>query len=356
MADALKLEGITHGYGGRPVIDRLDLTVGAGETVCLVGPSGCGKTTTLRIAAGLEPVQVGRVLIGDQVVADGRIERAPERRGVGMMFQDYALFPHLTIAENVAFGLAGRGPQEREGRTRELLEQVGLSDYADFYPHTLSGGQQQRIALARALAPVPRLLLLDEPFSGLDARLREELRADTLTLLRRTGTATLMVTHDPEEAMFMADRMAVMRAGRIEQQGTPREIYDHPVNRFVAAFFSQVNRLDGVVVGGRVTTPVLDLPAGDLRDGARVDVVVRPEAVQIAPAGDAPAAGATIALVTDVRTVGRASLVRLCMQGTAGREWHLEARLSGRNLPDVGSRVTVSVAAGQAFVFAHEKG
>ncbi len=356
MTDALRLEGITHGYGGRPVIDRLDLTVAAGETVCLVGPSGCGKTTALRIAAGLEPVQVGRVLIDGQTVADGRTERAPERRGVGMMFQDYALFPHLTIAENVAFGLAGRAPRERDGRTRELLDQVGLLDYADFYPHTLSGGQQQRIALARALAPSPRLLLLDEPFSGLDARLREELRADTLTLLRRTGTATLMVTHDPEEAMFMADRLAVMRAGRIEQQGTPREVYDRPANAFVAAFFSQVNRLDGLVVGGRVTTPVLDLPAGALRDGARVEVVVRPESVRIAPAGDATAAGATIALVTDVRTVGRASLVRLCMHGSGGREWHLEARLSGRDLPDVGSRVAVSVASGQAFVFAHEKG
>jgi iron(III) transport system ATP-binding protein len=355
MADALRLEAITHSYGGRPAVDRLDLVVAAGETVCLVGPSGCGKTTALRIAAGLEPLQVGRVLIGGQVVADGTIERAPERRGVGMMFQDYALFPHLTIAGNVAFGLAGRPPREREARTREMLEQVGLVEYADFYPHTLSGGQQQRIALARALAPSPRLLLLDEPFSGLDARLREELRADTLALLRRSGTATLMVTHDPEEAMFMADRLEVMRAGRIEQQGTPRDIYDRPVNPFVAAFFSQVNRLDGLVVGGRVTTPVLDLPAGELREGTRVDVVVRPEAVRLTPAAEQEPAAATIALVTDVRTVGRASLVRLCMQGSSGREWHLEARLSGRDLPDVGSRVAVSVAAGQAFVFAREK-
>jgi iron(III) transport system ATP-binding protein len=353
MTDALRLEGITHSFGGRPVIDRLDLVVAERETVCLVGPSGCGKTTTLRLAAGLEPVQIGRVLIDGQVVSDGHVDRAPERRGIGMMFQDYALFPHLTIADNVAFGLAGRPTREREARTREMLEQVGLVDYADSYPHTLSGGQQQRIALARALAPAPRLLLLDEPFSGLDARLREELRAETLALLRRSGTATLMVTHDPEEAMFMADRLAVMRAGRIEQQGTPREIYDHPVNAFVAAFFSRVNRLEGLVVGGRVTTPVLDLPADGLDDGTRVEVVVRPESVRLTPAsGDADG---TIATVTDVRTVGRASLVRLCMAGSGGREWHLEARLLGRDLPGVGSRVAVSVAEGQALVFARER-
>ncbi|MEX0810353.1 MAG: ABC transporter ATP-binding protein [Dongiaceae bacterium] len=347
MADALRLESITHAFNGRAVVDRLDLVVPAGETVCLVGPSGCGKTTTLRIAAGLEPLQQGRVVIDGQIVADGGMDRAPERRGVGMMFQDYALFPHLTVAENVAFGLAGRPSEERAARAREMLEQVALADYAGAYPHTLSGGQQQRIALARALAPAPRLLLLDEPFSGLDTRLREDLRADTLSLLRRNGTATLMVTHDSEEAMFLADRLAVMRAGRIEQQGTPREIYDRPASPFVAAFFSRVNRLDGLVIGGRVSTPVLDLPAGDLEEGRRVEVVVRPEAVRLA----APGSPGTDATVTDVRTLGRASLVRLCMQGSGGREWHLEARLIGRDVPEIGSRVAVSVASGQAFVF-----
>jgi iron(III) transport system ATP-binding protein len=350
MADALRLEGITHAFNGRAVVDRLDLVVPAGETVCLVGPSGCGKTTTLRIAAGLEPLQRGRVLIDGQVAADGSIDRPPERRGVGMMFQDYALFPHLTVAENVAFGLAGRPITERTARAGEMLDQVGLADYAGAYPHTLSGGQQQRIALARALAPAPRLLLLDEPFSGLDARLREDLRAETLALLRRSGTATLMVTHDSEEAMFLADRLAVMRAGRIEQQGTPRDIYDRPVNPFVAAFFSRVNRLDGLVVGGRVTTPMLDLPAGNLGEGSRVEVVVRPEALRLAPGANA----GTDALVTDVRTLGRASLVRLCIAGIGGREWHLEARLVGRDVPEIGSRVAVSVAPGQALVFPGE--
>src|SRR5690606_16077232 len=172
---------------------------------------------------------------------------------------------------------------------------------------TLSGGQQQRIALARALAPEPGLLLLDEPFSGLDARLREELRADTLALLRRSGTATLMVTHDPEEAMFMSDRLAVMRRGRIEQLGRPRDIYDRPVNAFVADFFSRVNRLEGLVVGGRVTTPVLDLPAGNIADGTRVEVVIRPESVRMTLATDG--SSVPVATVTDVRTVGRASLV-----------------------------------------------
>jgi iron(III) transport system ATP-binding protein len=354
MTDALRLEGLTHAFGGRPVIDRLDLVIEAGETVCLVGPSGCGKTTTLRLAAGLEPVQIGRILIDGQVVSDRNVSRPPEQRGVGLMFQDYALFPHLSVADNVAFGLAGRAPREREIRARDMLEQVGLLDYANVYPHTLSGGQQQRVALARALAPTPRLLLLDEPFSGLDARLREELRSDTLALLRRTGTATLMVTHDPEEAMFMADRLAVMRAGRIEQQGTAREIYDRPVNPFVAAFFSRVNRLDGMVVGGRVTTPILDVPAGGFAEGCRVEVVVRPEAVRLSAVAAAGDGSGSEALVADVRTVGRASLVRLCMEGIGGREWHLEARVIERDLPAVGSRVNVSILPGQALVFPSE--
>ena len=204
----LNLNNISHHYGENHVLKDASVSVAAGELVCLLGPSGCGKTTLLRIAAGLEHIQTGRVEIDDEPVADGALstQAPPEARGVGLMFQDYALFPHLNVRENIAFGLNGNAKTRGEW-IAGALKDMGLADYAKAYPHTLSGGQQQRVALLRALAPNPRVLLLDEPFSGLDVTRRAQIRTDTLEVIKATGVATLMVTHDPEEAMFMADRI-----------------------------------------------------------------------------------------------------------------------------------------------------
>jgi iron(III) transport system ATP-binding protein len=210
---ALGFTEVTHHYGRLRALDRVTFTVGTNEMFCLVGPSGCGKSTLLRIAAGLEELQQGQVVIADQPVAGPRFSRPPETRGVGLLFQDYALFPHLSVAANVGFGLARMPGPARRKRVGEVLEQVGMAGYAKAFPHMLSGGQQQRVALARALAPAPRLLLLDEPFSGLDTQLREQVRDDALRVVKASGAATVLVTHEPEEAMFMADRIAVMRAG-----------------------------------------------------------------------------------------------------------------------------------------------
>ena len=218
----LGLEGVGHSYDGvLEVVSGFSLGVGAGEIVCLLGPSGCGKSTVLRLAAGLETLQRGRIQLRGETVADGEsgVGQPPERRNVGLVFQDFALFPHLTVARNVAFGLADLPEHQRGQRALEALAQVGMAAYAGSYPHALSGGQQQRVALARALAPRPSVMLLDEPFSGLDARLREQIRDDTLRVLKRSGAATLLVTHDPEEAMFMADRIYLMQAGKLIQSG-----------------------------------------------------------------------------------------------------------------------------------------
>jgi len=359
----LAVAGVSHRFGARKAVDNVTLTVAAGELVCLVGSSGCGKTTLLRIVAGLEELQEGRVVIDGCAIAEPGYIVPPEARGVGFVFQDYALFPHLTVAKNVAFGLNRLAPAERIKRSEEVLVQVGMSDYAGAYPHQLSGGQQQRVALARALAPRPRVMLLDEPFSGLDTRLREQIRDDALHVLKSSGTATLMVTHDPEEAMFMADRLAIMRAGRIEQEGSPVEVYAQPATAFVASFFGQVNELHGTVHGGTVETPFGALAAPGLGDGTKVDVLVRPEALRLTAAVEGQS-HAVAARVMAARLLGRSSWIHLSLaepwragmtaagphEGQAGY-FHFHARVPGRFLPREGEILAVGLEPSQAFVF-----
>jgi len=241
----LSIEHLSHRYGDLHVLRDVSLSLGEGELVCLLGPSGCGKTTLLRIAAGIENCQSGEIRLGGTVVANGSkaVELPPEARHVGMMFQDFALFPHLTNRQNMMFG--ARSETAARARWVEATAiKMGVGEYLDQYPGTLSGGQQQRVALIRALAPNPNALLLDEPFSGLDTVRRADVREQTRTLIQETGIAALMVTHDPEEAMFMADRIAIMHEGQIIQIGSPDEVYFRPHNAFVASLFGPLNRID----------------------------------------------------------------------------------------------------------------
>lgn len=344
----LGFHGIHHAYGTREVLRGIDLSVAAGEIVCLLGASGCGKTTLLRLAAGLEPLQAGRIELAGQVIAEPGREVPPERRGVGFVFQDYALFPHLTVAENVAFGLRFAPKGERGWRVMDALARVGLESYQSAFPHMLSGGQQQRVALARALAPRPAVLLLDEAFASLDARLREQVRDDTLHVLQTSGIATLLVTHDAEEAMFMGDRIALMREGRIIQLGEPEALYFGPVDRYVATFLGEVNRLPTRVQGGEAATPLGHLPAPGFGEGSPVEVLVRPEGLRLG--GEASAE----AEVEACRLLGATTLVHLAMPDGAGGLLHLHARLPpGRRLAR-GERVTVAIDPERAFVFPPE--
>jgi iron(III) transport system ATP-binding protein len=358
---SLHLNNVSHAYGGHVVLRGVSVFVAAGETVCLLGPSGCGKTTLLRIAAGLESLQSGQVTIGERLVGQGRggIQLPPEERGIGFVFQDYALFPHLTIRDNIAFGLRGAfGPRAgKGGRERwiaDSLPRFGLSGQADKYPHALSGGQQQRVALLRALAPEPGVMLLDEPFSNLDATLRAQVRADTLGLLKETHVATLMVTHDPEEAMFMADRLLVMNDGRIVQAGTPLDIYFRPATPFVASLFGPLNRIEAVVRDGRAATFLGAFAATGIAEGSPVEIQIRPEALaprsSAAPRPSAvpePVAAPVPLTVLDIHPIGRASFVRLA--GPGGER--LDARIPGvfRAVPGTEAEWTVDPA--RSFVF-----
>lgn len=239
-APRLEIRNISKKFGGRNVVDDVSLKVMQGQVTCLLGPSGCGKSTTLRIIAGVDMQNTGKIFVDGNLVCDTIYRVPPEGRSIGLMFQDFALFPHLTVAQNVAFGLKGRR-DEKMARVEDLLARVGLGRFADSYPHQLSGGEQQRIALVRALAPRPSIMLMDEPFSGLDNRLRDDIRDETLAVLKEEGTAVLLVTHEPDEAMRMADEIALMRDGKIVQLGAPYNVYNNPCDLDAAKFFSDVN-------------------------------------------------------------------------------------------------------------------
>lgn len=358
---SLALENVSHRYETLAALDDVSLSVQPGELVCLLGPSGCGKTTALRLAAGLETLQTGRIRLDGTTVADAHHAMPPEERSVGLVFQDYALFPHLRVLDNVMFGLRSLDRATRRTRALAALDRVGMASMAEVHPHQLSGGQQQRVAVARALAPHPRVMLLDEPFSGLDMSLRNQIRDETLHVLKETGVATLMVTHDPEEAMFMADRVALMRAGQVVQSGSPQVLYNHPANGFVAGFFGEVNQLRGEVRDGAVATPVGRLAAPMLDEGTVAEVLIRSEALRLhAPKGEAARPRGRV-LAT--RLLGRSSLIHLTVpaapeassgaSGGAGEgtALHLHARMPGYFLPGENTLVDIELNPAQAFVF-----
>ena len=276
---SVQLESISKSFGLTRAVDGVTLAVHPGELFAVLGPSGCGKTTLLRLIAGFERPDGGTITVGGHRVADDGRWVAPERRRIGMVFQDYALFPHLTVERNVAFGCR-RG--DRDG-PRHALELVGLQHKVDRHPHELSGGERQRVALARALAPGPEVVLLDEPFSSLDASLRADLRREVELILRDAGTSAILVTHDQEEALTLADRLALMRDGRIVQVGAPEDVYAQPAERWAAQFVGEVNVLPGVLRGSAVHTEVgsFDLVSpGAAAPGGTVHIAVRPEQLE----------------------------------------------------------------------------
>ena len=339
----LGLRDLACGYGAQAIVQNLSLHLNRGDIGCLLGPSGCGKTTTLRAIAGFEPVSHGEIHLGEHLLSRPGFTLSPEKRRIGMVFQDYALFPHLTVAQNVAFGI--RKHPESDRVVGEMLELVNLGHLAARYPHELSGGQQQRVALARALAPEPELLLLDEPFSNLDVDLRRRLSHEVREILKSRGTSAILVTHDQEEAFAVSDQIGVFREGRLEQWDTPYNLYHEPLTPFVASFIGQ-----GYFIRGQLLTPeTVQTELGVIRGnrayslpaGSSVDVLLRPDDIVHVP--DSP----LTALVVGKTFLGASTLYRL--QLSTGTQ--LEAIFTSHTDYPPGSFIGIRISADHLVVF-----
>jgi iron(III) transport system ATP-binding protein len=348
FAARLTFEEVSRRYGDTLALDRVTLDIEPSEILCLLGPSGCGKSTLLRVAAGVERPSSGRIVLDGQEVAGPERFVPPEKRGVGLMFQDFALFPHLTILDNVAFGLNSLTRSEAKAEAHAALERVGLSHYAGEYPHILSGGEQQRVALARAIAPRPSVLLMDEPFSGLDPRLKEKMREETLAILHETRATSIVVTHDAEEAMRMGDRVALMRKGRVVQSGKALDLYRAPKDILAARTFSDLNELTALVEQGSAATPLGRFAANGVPDGAEAIVCVRQRGVRLLTAGQG-----VPARVLDARFLGDVALVEIAVQGL---DAPIFARVKESDVPPQGAEIGVGIDIGAVLVFEADNG
>ncbi|MBX3596182.1 MAG: ABC transporter ATP-binding protein [Rhizobiaceae bacterium] len=348
FAARLSFEDICHRFpDGNETLKGLSLTAEPGEVLCLLGPSGSGKTTLLRIAAGIESQTSGRVLLNDREIAGPSTFMPPEKRSIGLVFQDFALFPHLTILENVRFGLTALSKEEGSNQGMIALERVGLAHLAQSYPHMLSGGEQQRVALARALAPRPAVLLMDEPFSGLDSRLKDSVRAETLEILRRSRATAIVVTHDAEEAMRMGDRIALLKDGKLVQVGRARDLYLHPKNLFAASFFSEINVFHAKVRNGQAQTPIGGFSAPGMKDGADATVAIRTAGFDMDSR-----AGAVPAKVLSRHYLGVVETLELALQGY---EQPVRARIRCGVVPEAARDIWLTPRTSDVLVFETER-
>ncbi|BEU04691.1 iron ABC transporter ATP-binding protein [Agarivorans sp. OAG1] len=346
---SIVLRKVNHFYGEQQALKDVSIEVSENQIVALLGPSGCGKTTLLRLIAGLERLQSGELYLQDKLVAAPKqaIHLAPEQRAIGMMFQDYALFPHMSVRKNIEYGLRKQQDlAKRRNWIEESLDNMGMQGLLERFPHTLSGGQQQRVALLRALAPEPSTLLLDEPFSALDEHLRQQVREETLDVLKKTNTPAVMVTHDPLEAMFIADKIVVMEKGEIVQNASPQEIYNNPKNAFVAALFGPSNRFEVEVEGHKVNTPLGAFAAADIEDQQMAEIIVRAKDIVVHQLENKDQIEAT---VISVHAMGNETHFRLQLSGMPERVIH--ARMRDHWQASAGTKVWLSVDGDAAFVF-----
>jgi iron(III) transport system ATP-binding protein len=343
---ALAVRALGLRFGPVTALEGVSVEVRRGEVVCVLGASGSGKSTLLRLVAGVTRPTSGHVLLGGIEVAGPHSFVEPERRRVGMVFQDYALFPHLSVAANVAFGVTGRRRAEVDAMVQSLLERVDLTRYAKGYPHMLSGGERQRVALARALAPRPQMLLMDEPFSSLDGRLRDQIRQETLDLLRQTETTTIIVTHEPDEALRIADRIVILDQGHLVESGTPEELYTRPATIFAARLFGHLNELRGTCQNGCIITPLGSFDAAHLAEHAAGSVFIRPQHLRLVQ-------GSSNIRARVIRTTFLGEVDHVLLD-VAGLEAPVALRATGRTRLEPGEIVNLDIHRDAVFVIAHD--
>ncbi len=335
IAGQLKFDRVAFVVPNRKILDQISFELAPGEIVSFLGPSGCGKTSLLRLAAGVSQPSEGSIIIDQDEVSGPHRFVVPERRNVGLMFQDFVLFPHMTVLQNVKYGLRGWSDKDAEDAARRGLARVGMEAAAQQYPYQLSGGEQQRVALARAIVPRPQILLMDEPFSGLDQRLRDAVRGETMALLREMRATSILVTHDPQEAMEVSDRIFLMRAGRIIQSGTPETMFESPIDPEAALFFSDGNQFVGTVKSGQVDTVLGRFPASGFVEGTQALVIIRPQLIELAEGRLGHEA-----FVKDVQFRGSAKLLTLIFQGA---EKEMFALIGDRAVPKKGELARFAV-------------
>ena len=355
----LEFLNISHKYDKKIILNDFSMKLESGEVVSLLGPSGCGKTTLLKLASGIEKLQKGEIKLNDEIVSSLNFHLNSDKRQIGYVFQDCALFPHLTIMENIFFGIKKNNIEKSSEKIQNLMDEIDISNLANNYPHELSGGQQQQVALVRAMASNPKIIFLDEPYSNLDSRLKEKIRDQMLHILREYKISALLVTHDPEEAMFMSDKIGILNNGCVEQFGSPIDLYLRPKSAFVAEFFGEINILEGIVKEGTVSTVLGIFNCSQRFNNKKVKIVIRDEAIKLFSANKINInskdkknfiKSSYFGYVMEARLLAGSSLVHLSLK-VDKLNFHIHARIPGLNFFKVDEKVIVETDPTQIFIF-----
>ena len=339
----------------KQILNKINLSIPLKKVVCIVGPSGCGKTSLLRSIAGLDKFQSGEIFYNNRLIANPTFDTPTEKRNFGLVFQESHLFPHLNVFNNVSFGLKDKNFKNIQKQTFDILTKIGLPHFASVYPDKLSGGQRQLVALARSLIPKPELLMMDEPFANLDERLKNKIRDITLHLLQKTSTTALIVTHDPEEAMFMGDYIAVMNKGEILQFDTPYNIYNNPTNAFIARFFGETVNINSKVKNGFIKTIFGSVKASNYKNNTDVEIIFRSESFNIKKTKSNQSNDQVKAKIIAIRPIGYNTMVHLDVASSANTSKHIHIKISGKFIPPKNKICYISIDKNYVFVFTYRK-
>lgn len=344
----LDVKNLHHSYGEIEALNNLSFSIKNSSIVSVLGPSGCGKTTLIRVIAGLELFKKGEIYLEDTIVANNQLNTPPEKRPISYVFQDFALFPHMTVLENISFAAGSR--ENKKQLIDQVIQLAKVDNFLHKYPHSLSGGEQQRVALARSIAVQPKLLLLDEPFSDLDINLKREIIDDTLHLINSLESSALVVTHNAEEAMFLSDMIIVMDQGKIVQAGTPHQIYFHPVNQYVASLFGETNIFQTTVQNNKCNTPLGSIEVNNFKNNQIVDVVIRPEAIKLSQE-KSPLLNPNTGVVVDSKFLGNSAIIHMTVNDQFNKKHHIHSKVLGNFLPPAASSVSITLDKSHIFIF-----